>query len=308
MAGVVFIVAALTFLIQTGIPGDAAEARVGPRPDLLPQQREKLVEDLRHGLGLDKPLPVRFGIWLEHAARFDFGVAESGQSVRGAVAQRLLPSLELAFASMLLALPVALLLAVWSARRGGRGLARLVNGVVVAGFVIPAFWLGILLVLVFAVSLKWLPGSGYASLEGDPVGHLRRLALPTLTLAIPQVALYYRYLQESLRSALRSQYVRTARAKGLAERAVLYRHALPNALLPTLTILGVHLGTLIGGVVVVEQIFAWPGVGYLLLYSANRSDYDTVVAVVLAIAVFYVVVSTLVDLLYQVLDPRLRRA
>jgi peptide/nickel transport system permease protein len=270
-------------------------------------QREKLVEVEAVKLGLNKPLPVRYGIWLEHALRGDFGDNLAGQSVRSSVLQRLGPSLELAIISMMLAFPVAVLLAVSVVRQRRRGLWRVMNSTAVAGLVIPPFWLALLLVLVFCVWEKWLPASGYASFTRSPVEHIKTLVLPVITLFAAQVALYYRYLQQSLREALQSQFVRTARAKGLSERRVMYRHALPNALLPSLTILGVQLGALIGSVVVVERIFDWPGVGSLLLYGVQQGDYNTVTAIVLAIAIVYVLMSGLIDVLYRLIDPRIRR-
>ena len=153
------------------------------------------------------------------------------------------------------------------------------DSVSIAGFVIPPFWLGILLVLLFAIWLRWIPASGYVYFTADPWGHVERLFMPLVTLAIPTIALYYNYLRQSLKEALASQYVRTARAKGISESRMLYRHALPNALLPSLTVLGIQFGQLLGGVVIIERVFNWPGVGGLLLYSQDQQDYATLVGV-----------------------------
>jgi ABC-type dipeptide/oligopeptide/nickel transport system permease component len=305
---VLLAVSAVTFVIQSALPGDEAEVYVGRRDDLTPQQRDRLVQRERHVLGLDKPLPVQFGIWVWHAARLDFGSQIGGGPVRPAVVTRVLPSLELAIVTLLVSLPLAAWLAVASVRRGRRFFAPIADGVSTVGFVMPQFWLGFLLVILFAVTLHWLPSGGYVSPHQSVVEHLRRLAMPVVTLSIPTIALYYHFVRQSLREALASQYVRTARAKGLSERAILYRHALPNALLPSLTVLGIQFGQLVGGVVVVEQVFNWPGIGGLLIYSVTNLDYNTLVACVMAIAAAFVVFSTLVELAYRVVDPRIRRA
>jgi peptide/nickel transport system permease protein len=308
LIGVLLAVSLITFCIQSALPGDAAEVRVGKRDDLTTQQRDQLVNQERKVLGLDKPLPVQFLKWLQKAVQFDFGDTAGGTPVRGAVAERVLPSLELALATLIVSLPIAMLLAVATVRRGRRLLAALGDSISIAGFVIPSFWLGILLVLLFAIWLRWIPASGYVYFSADPWGHLERLFMPLVTLSVPTIALYYNYLRQSLKEALASQYVRTARAKGISETRMLYRHALPNALLPSLTVLGIQFGQLLGGVVIIERVFNWPGVGGLLLYSQDQQDYATLVACVLAIATAFVVMSTLIEISYRLVDPRMRRA
>jgi peptide/nickel transport system permease protein len=308
LIGVLIAVSLVTFVIQSALPGDEAQVRVGKRDDLTTQQRDKLVTQERKVLGLDKPLPVQFLIWLEKASVLDFGSTAGGTPVRGAVAERVIPSLELALCTLVLSLPIAVLLAVATVRRGRRAFAAIGDTLSIAGFVIPSFWLGILLVLLFAVLLRWLPASGYVYFTADPIGHIERLLMPLITLSIPTIALYYNYLRQSLKEALTSQYVRTARAKGLSETRMLYRHALPNALLPSLTVLGIQFGQLLGGVVIVERVFDWPGVGGLLLYSQGQQDYSTLVACVLAIATAFVVMSTIIEISYRIIDPRMRRA
>jgi peptide/nickel transport system permease protein len=293
--------------VQAAIPGDAAEVRVGPRPDLTIPQRQLLIANERRALGLDRPLWVQYGKWIARAARLDFGTTVSGERVSTTVETRLGPTIELAVVAQILSIPPAIWLALRSARRKPGLLTRAADAVFVAGFVVPAFWLGLLLVLVFAVWLRVLPASGYVSFTSDPIQHIRLLVLPVCTLAVSQLAMYYKFVQQGLREALRSQYVRTARAKGLSEADVLWHHALRNALLPMVTILGLTLASLIGGIIVVEQIFSWPGVGALLLYSVARFDYNTLVAIVLITAIAYVVISLSVDATHRILDPRIRR-
>lgn len=308
LVAVLLAISMITYAIASALPGDAAEIRVGKRDDLTFEARQQLVDAERERLGLDKPLPVQFQIWVTKAIQGDFGTQEGGGPVGPAVTERIVPSLELALITLLISLPLAALLAVRSVRRGKRVFSAVTGNLSTVGFVIPQFWLGILLVILFAVQLGWLPASGYEPLRELPVEHAKRLIMPVITLAIPTTAVFFHFMRQSLRESLQTQYIRTARAKGLSESAVLYRHALPNALLPSLTVLGVQFGALLGGVVVVERIFNWPGIGGLLIYSVERQDFNTLVACVMAIAVAYVVMSTLIELAYRLVDPRIRRA
>jgi peptide/nickel transport system permease protein len=308
LLAVLVAISAITYAIASALPGDAAEIRVGKRDDLTFEARNRLVAAERERLGLDKPIPVQFAIWLEKAVQGDFGIQEGGGPVGPAVVERIIPSLELALLTLVISLPLAALLAVRAVRRGKRFFSVVVGQLSTVGFVMPQFWLGILLVISLAVLLGWLPAGGYVSFRDDPVGHLERIIMPLLTLVIPTTALYFHFMRQSLRESLTTQYIRTARAKGLSETSVLYRHALPNALLPSLTVLGVQFGQLLGGVVVVERIFNWPGIGGLLIYSVERQDFNTLVACVLAIAVAYVVASTAIEISYRFVDPRIRRA
>ncbi len=193
-------------------------------------------------------------------------------------------------------------------RHGKRVVAKGFGQLLTVGFLFPQFWLAIVLVVIFAVELHWLPASGYTSFSQNPGQHIEHLILPVLALSIPTAALYYRYLRQSLQDVLQTQYIRTARAKGVSESRVLYRHALPNALIPSLSVLGIQFGQLLGGVVVIELILNWPGVGGLLMYSVQEQDNSTLIAVVMAIAFAYVVVSTIIEILYRIIDPRIRRA
>jgi peptide/nickel transport system permease protein len=308
LVAVLLAISVITYAIASALPGDAAEIRVGKRDDLTFQERQVLVDAERERLGLDKPLPVQFEIWLTKAVQGDFGTQEGGGPVGPAVVERIVPSLELALLTLLVSLPLAALLAVRSVRRGKRIFSTVTGQLSTVGFVIPQFWLGILLVILFAVQLGWLPAGGYESFRDLPVEHIKRLIMPLITLVIPTTAVFFHFMRQSLRESLQTQYIRTARAKGLSESAVLYQHALPNALLPSLTVLGVQFGSLLGGVVIVERIFNWPGIGGLLVYSVERQDFNTLIACVMAIAAAYVVMSTLIEIAYRVVDPRIRRA
>ena len=308
LIAVLLAISVITFVIASALPGDEAQIRVGKRDDLTTAQRNHLVALTRQELGLDKPYPVQWAIWLEKVVQGDFGSQEGGGSVGKAVLQRIIPSLELTLIVLLVSLPTAALLAVSAVRHGKRVVAKGFGQLLTVGFLFPQFWLAIVLVIIFAVELHWLPASGYTSFGQNPGQHIEHLILPVLALSIPTAALYYRYLRQSLQDVLQTQYIRTARAKGVSESTVLYRHALPNALIPSLSVLGIQFGQLLGGVVVIELILNWPGVGGLLMYSVNQQDNSTLIAVVMAIAVAYVVVSTIIEILYRIIDPRIRRA
>ena len=258
-------------MIASALPGDEAQIRVGKRDDLTTAQRNHLVALTRKELGLDKPYPVQWAIWLEKVVQGDFGSQEGGGSVGKAVLQRIIPSLELTLVVLLVSLPTAALLAVSAVRHGKRVVAKGFGQLLTVGFLFPQFWLAIVLVVIFAVELHWLPASGYTSFSQNPGQHIEHLILPVLALSIPTAALYYRYLRQSLQDVLQTQYIRTARAKGVSESTVLYRHALPNALIPSLSVLGIQFGQLLGGVVVIELILNWPGVGGLLMYSVQAA-------------------------------------
>jgi peptide/nickel transport system permease protein len=308
LVGVLLVISMITFAISDALPGDAAQIRVGKRDDLTTSERNRLVRQMSKELGLDKPLPVQYAIWLGKVTEGDLGVQEGGGSVGKAVLTRIVPSLELTVVTLLISLPSAALLAVSTARRGRRILSKGAGQLLTVGFVLPQFWIAILFVLIFAVELHWLPASGYISFRDSSWQHVRRLIIPVLALAIPTTALYYRFIRQSLGEVLQTQYVRTARAKGLSESRVLYRHALPNALIPSLSVLGIQFGQLLGGVVVIELILNWPGIGGLLMYSVVREDNNTLVASVMSIAAAYVVVSTVIEVAYRLVDPRIRRS
>jgi peptide/nickel transport system permease protein len=304
---VLLVVAVISFIAESALPLDAAQIRVGPAPELSFEERATLVAQVRKELGLNRSPVIQFGIWLENAATLNFGRDATGQPVFASIKPRLGPSAELALASFVLSFPTALGLALMGARLGRRRLTTFLNLITVVGYAIPSFWIGILLVLLFAVKLHWLPAHGYVAWTISPTANLRHLVLPAITLSALQIAVYYRYLREGLESALDSQFVRTARAKGIPEHMVLIRHALPNALLPVVTVLGMLLGSLFGGIIITESVFGWPGVGSLLANSAQRADYNTVIAIVMIIAIVFVAISSLVDLTYAYLDPRVRR-
>ncbi|WP_432995504.1 ABC transporter permease [Dactylosporangium sp. CA-233914] len=307
LAVVLFFVSVLTFLLLAALPGNAAESRIGPLPNFTPQQREQVVAELSRQLGLDKPLPVQFWIWLSNAATGDFGLTIQGLSVRETVVSRLAATLQLGAVSVLAGVLGSVVVALFAFRTRFKTVRGLIQALVTILLVMPGFWLGLLLIIGLAAETSLFPASGYTPFTESPSLNLSHLVLPGLTLALPQMALYFRYLYAGLQDVADQPFITAARARGITERATVYRHILPNAILPTVTVIGLVVGSLMSGLVIVESVFSWPGLGSLLVQSVSRKDYNVVAAVVLLTAVAYVVVAFLVDVAYQFIDPRTRR-
>jgi len=286
-------VSCLVFLLIHLVPGDPVEVMLGEAAQ--PADREAL----RHALGLDQPILVQLLHYFRGLVHLDLGTSlQSQRPITALLAERIPATAELAAAALVVALVIALPLGVLAAVRKDSVWDYGAMSVSLLGISIPNFWLGPLLILVFSVSLGWLPVSG----RDGPAS----LVLPALTLGTALAAILSRMVRSSLLEVMHEDYVRTARAKGLSERSVILRHALRNALLPVVTVLGLQLGVLLGGAVVTEMIFSWPGLGELTIESIQRRDYPVVQACVLVISAAYVIVNMLTDLLYGLLDPRVR--
>ena len=285
-------VTVLVFLLIHLIPGDPVERMLGD--SARPADRAAL----RHALGLDAPLWQQFAGYAKGLATLDLGRSlVSDRAVSDLLLERLPATLELAAASLGLAILIAVPLGVMAARRRGTWLDTSAMGFSLVGVSVPNFWLGPMLILVFSLWLGWTPVSGR-----DGPGSL---VLPALTLGTSLAAVLSRMVRSSLLEALDEDYVRTARAKGVAERLVVWRHALRNALLPVVTLLGLQLGALLGGAVITETVFAWPGVGSLLIDAIQGRDYPVVQGCVLLISLAYVLVNLSTDFLYALIDPRI---
>ena len=285
-------VTVLVFLLIHLIPGDPVERMLGD--SARPADRAAL----RHALGLDAPLWQQFAGYAKGLATLDLGRSlVSDRAVSDLLLERLPATLELAAASLGLAILIAVPLGVMAARRRGTWLDTSAMGFSLVGVSVPNFWLGPMLILVFSLWLGWTPVSGR-----DGPGSL---VLPALTLGTSLAAVLSRMVRSSLLEALDEDYVRTARAKGVAERLVVWRHALRNALLPVVTLLGLQLGALLGGAVITETVFAWPGVGSLLIDAIQGRDYPVVQGCVLLVSLAYVLVNLSTDLLYASIDPRI---
>ena len=300
---VLLFVTLIVFLIMHLSPGDPVTIMLGGQVGVT----QETMDAVRAKMGLDEPVYVQYFIWLRGVLQGDLGYSYLNHlPVSTMLAQKLPASAELAVASIFLALVVAIPGGVLAAVKRNSLLDRLLTTFVTAGIAIPGFWLAILIVLLFAVALDWLPSSGHVDFRRDPVGNLRFLVLPALTMSILLAAPIMRFVRSSMLDVLGEDYVRTARAKGLAERTLIYRHALRNAMIPTVTVVALQFAGLIGGAVLIEWVFAWPGIGWLAVNAISARDYSVVQGIVLVVAVIFVVANLIADLLYAALDPRIR--
>jgi peptide/nickel transport system permease protein len=298
---VIAVVAAIVFLLLRLTPGDPAAIIAGDQAS--PEQ----LAAIRTTLGLDQPLHVQFVTWIDRLLHGDFGVSLiSKVPVAQMIGQRLEPSLSLAVLTILVAMAVAVPLGTLAAWRQGSWVDRTMMSVSVLGFSVPVFVIGYVWILVFAMELKLLPVQGFKSLSEGLWPFLQRMILPVLTLSLVYVALIARITRTSVIEVLGEDYVRTARAKGISERAVLFRHALRNAAVPIVTVIGIGIALLISGVVVTESVFNLPGIGRLTVDAVLARDYPVIQAVILLTSFVYVAVNLLIDLAYTVLDPRIR--
>lgn len=293
-------VSAVVFLVMNVVPGDPALVILGL--DSTPEAQAAL----RARLGLDVPLAERYLRWAGGALTGDFGISYSFDlPVSGLIVERLPVTLPLAALATALTLSLALGLGVFAARRHGRPGDWAVMALSQLGIAVPAFWLGILLVILFAVRLGWLPAGGFPG-WGDPVEALRALVLPAVALALVQSAILTRIVRSSVLEVMRLDFARTARAKGLTPGAVFRRHVLPNALVPIVTIVGMQVAGLVTGTIVIENVFSLPGLGRLIFQAIANRDLTMVQALVLLFAAVVVVANFLVDVAYALIDPRLR--
>jgi peptide/nickel transport system permease protein len=286
-------VSVLVFVILRVVPGDPAKMLL---PDGAPQSA---VDELNRQLGLHEPLYVQYSLFLQSVFRGDFGQSFQYRApALRVVVERLAATVQLALAALLITVGVGVSLGIVAAVRRGTGYDYASTVLAVLGQSLPNFWLGIMLILLFGVALRWLPTSGFES--------WRHLILPAVTLAAFPMALVARLTRSSMLEILGRDFIRTGRAKGLAERAVILRHALRNAAVPLLTVLGLQIGTLLGGAVITESVFAWPGMGKLVVDAIFFRDFPVVQTVLILSATIFVVINLLVDLLYTVIDPRIR--
>ncbi len=298
---VLLLVTAGVFALLHLTPGDPIDAMMAESVDA------GVKATLRKELGLDRPIHVQYAAWMSRLLRGDLGRSiRNGEPVIENVSRRIRPSLQLALLAMTVSLAIAFPVALASALRHNGGVDRLGTTFALFGICMPNFLLALLLIFVFGVTLRWLPISGYTDPLEEGWSGLRSLVLPAVTLGLALAAVVTRTLRSSLLEALTEDYVRTARAKGLSEWHVVSGHVLKNALIPVVTVLGLQLGTLIGGAVITEYVFALPGVGRLVVDAVFARDYPLVQGVVLLIAVGFIVINLLVDVLYGWIDPRIR--
>jgi peptide/nickel transport system permease protein len=299
---VVFFVTLAVFAFIQALPGDPVVALIGGQGG----DRET-IELKRKELGLDRPIPVQYGEWVSGLLRGDLGTsAVSREPIFEALKSRIPVTFQLAVASFIVTLLIAVPSGILAAYFWRSWLDRFMTVLALVGVAMPSFWLGILLILLFSVELGWLPPSGFVSLTKDPADALRYLILPAVALGASQAGVVMRQTRSSLLEVLKQDYVRTARAKGLTEYSVVAGHALRNALLPVVTIVGLQIGRLLGGSVIVESVFAMPGLGRYAVNAIFAHDYPVVQATVLLAAVVVIVSNLVTDLMYVLLDPRIK--
>lgn len=299
LVGVLIVVFAIVQLV----PGDPVRLALGTR------YTQESYDALRAASGLDQPIWQQFLTYVGGAVTGDLGVSfRNGQPVTELLLQRLPATLSLAAVGILTGLLIAVPAGIWSALHEGRVSDAIVRLGSQAGISIPDFWMGLLLIGLFSSILGWLPPSGYAPLAAEPLEWLRRVILPGLTVGVIAGAIMTRYIRSAVLEVASMGYVRTARSKGLPPTTVTMRHIVRNALVPVLTITGIQLATILGGVIVVEVVFAWPGLGRLVFDSVAARDYPMIQGSVLLIAVMFLLVNLIVDVLYAIVDPRIRLA
>lgn len=292
-----------TFLLVRLVPGDPIQIMLGP------EVQGNARAEISRLYGLDRPWPVQYIEWLGSVLRGDLGTSiRTGLPVTESIWQRLPTTLELTLLALLIGLLIGIPFAIVAAQHRGRLVDGLFSVIVLIGISMPGFWLATLLVLAFALNLRWLPSIGFVPLLENPAENLRRLILPALSLGVAFGATTMRFTRSSLLEVFNQDYVRTARAKGLREQAVIYRHALKNALIPVVTVTGIQVGRLLGGAVIIEQIFALPGIGRYIFDAITQRDYPVIQGTVLFFTILFILVNLFVDVLYGVIDPRIKVA
>jgi len=297
---VVFLSSIVVFIGVRALPGDPAIALGAENRD------PAVMAAIRHSYGLDKPLPVQYVKWISKALRGNLGLDARQLPVGHTIITRLPITLELAFLAILVGTVIGVLAGVIAAVRRGKASDHAATATALVGLSVPHFWLGLMMIIAFAVDLHWLPASGYVSFRAHPLGNLEHLLMPAIVLGTGLSAVLMRQTRSAMLNSLSADYVRTARAKGLSESAVIGKHALRNSLITVTTVIGLQLGALISGAVITEQIFVIPGFGRLTLDAVNERDYTLLQGVVLVAATGYVVVNLLVDVAYSLLNPRIR--
>ena len=303
IAALLFFVSIVVFLLVHALPGDPALLFLGEEVD------KDTLAKFRAKLGFDRPLAVQYVEWFSKALRGDLGRSlRTNQPVTQAIVERLPVTLELMVAALLVSLAISIPMGILSAVKRNSGIDLGGTLAALVGFSMPGFWLGLILIYVFALVLRWLPPSGFVSVTAGLPENLKSLVLPAVTLGAALAAVVTRQLRSGMLEVLRQDYVRTAQAKGLAQRAVIGKHALKNALISVVTVIGLQIGALLGNTIITETLFALPGVGRLMIDAIFSRDFFVVQGVILFLAVGHVVANLLVDILYSWLDPRIRLA
>ena len=291
----------LIFFIIALAPGDPAAMRLGP------EATQEQIQNERERLGLDQPLPIRYAIWMGDVLLLNLGRSlYTNRPVTELIGEAFPKTVELSLTALVVSLLIGIPLGIWDALHKDQWPDTLITGFNALGLAIPSFWLGILLILFFSVQTRLLPPSGAGPAELGFPANFRYLIMPVATIAISNLSVFSRFMRSALIDVLSEDFIRTARAKGLSEWLVIARHALKNALIPIVTIVGIQFGILLGGAVVTESVFAYPGIGRLTITAILNRDYPVVQATLMLVVLIFLIANTLVDLLYGYLDPRVR--
>lgn len=295
----------LIFVMMRLLPGDIVDAMVGMDSTVTDEAKQQL----RESFGLADPWPVQYVKWMGDILRGDLGTSfRSREPITEQLLRALPITLELAILAILMSIPVAIPLGILSAVRQNSRIDLIARIMGLIGLSVPSFWLATLFLLFTSLTFRWVPSVIWINPLENPLGNLLQMALPALALAVQLMAVEMRMMRAAMLEVLRQDYIRTVRAKGLAERAVLYRHALKNAFIPVITVIGIQVGALMGGSIIIEQIFGLPGIGWYLLQGIFNRDYPIVQVTTLFLAAMFVVISLLIDVAYAYLDPRIRYA
>ena len=304
LVATILVVSFVTFMMVNLLPGDPINALVPPES----QNDQEFVEQLREEFGLNDPMMVRYANWLGDAVTGDLGKSViTSQPVAGEIWRRLPITAELALVSIGFSLFIAIPLGTLSAYKQGKRVDQSISAAAQVSLSIPNFVLGLLLIYVFAMRLQWLPATGWTRLTESVSGNIKSVILPALSLALAEVAVYTRVVRSDMISTLQEDYILSARAKGLKDRFILFRHALRPSSLTLITVVGLNVGALIGGTVVIETLFAIPGLGKRLLDAVFQRDFLMIQGITVFVAVVYVTINTLVDIIYMLVDPRIRK-
>ena len=299
---VLFIVTVMIFVIVRLSPGDPVQSRIGPYGDYSAENVARIEAEL----GLDKPLPVQYGIWLRDCLKGDLGVSlRNGASITDIVFEKLGVSVELIIVSILFAITIAIPLGITSGIKSGSAIDQAASVFSTSFLAMPSFCTGLLLIEVLSVKLNILPANGYIPFSENPLMNIQFLIMPALTLGLYLIAVLTRFVRSETLEVVSSNYVRTARAKGMPEGIVNKRHILKNITTTLITVVGIEFATLLGGTVIVEQLFGWSGLGWYICQSVANRDYPAVQGSILIIAVAFVLINLLMDILYVILDPRI---
>jgi peptide/nickel transport system permease protein len=298
---VVIGISIIVFLLVSLVPGDAVDIMLGTNTS------PETAQELRKNLGLDKPIHIRYFNWITGVLQGDFGESvRTGKPVIEAFFARLPATLQLAFFSMIISLSIGIPIGVMSALKRNSIFSHVSSVISLLGISIPSFWLGTMLILFLSLKLKLLPPGGYVPFSEDPIGNLKLMIVPSFTLGTAMAAVVMRMTRSAMLEVIGQDYMKTAQAKGVTKRLYRYKHAFKNAFIPVLTVIGIQTGYLLGGAVIIEEVFALPGVGRLALQAIYQRDYPLVQVTVLMFAVGFVLINLIVDIIYAYIDPRIR--